>query len=161
MAKRKGRKPKVDILDWERLVTVEKTVRELIEQHHPHLARATVLCLGKPKARKSGDRVVIGTGKSVGPELATALKDQSIGEAHYLIVLGRDAWNGLGPDQKRVELDYLLCGFDGQDEKGRWLCRDYDIKGWTRMLAWYGLHSPDVQNYVKAGAQQLDLAEGK
>ncbi len=155
MAKR-GRKPKVEVLDWERLVTVEKTVAELVEQHHPHLKRAKILCVGKPKARKSGERIVITTAKAAGPELAAVLKDQEFGEANYLVVIGRDAWNALGPDQKRVELDGALCAFAGQDEKGRWLLQDFEIKGWRRMLDWYGVYNADTELFL-VRARQLDL----
>lgn len=161
MAKRSGRKPKVEHLDWARLPTVEHTVTELVGQHHPHLAAATILVLGKPKAGKRGDRRILTVSKAVGPELATALKDQALGEPHYIIVVGRDVWNGLGPDQRRVEIDRALCHFAGRDEKGRWLVQDYDIKDFTRMVDWYGIkHSADAQNYAKVVKDQLELPGG-
>lgn len=154
----RGRKPRAEVLEWERLVTVEKIVAELVDQHHPHLQRAKILVLGKPKARKSGERRVIATGKAVGPELATALKDTDQGEAHYLVIVGRDCFNALTQDQKRIEIDRALCGFAGQDEKGRWLLQDYDIKDYRRMLDWYGLkHSVDADLYGQVVKGQLDL----
>lgn len=161
MGKRKNKKPRVEVLDWERLLIVEKTVEELIAQHHPHLARAKVIVVGKPKARKSGDRIIIATSKAVGPEMAATLKDQEIGECHYLIILGRDAWNALAQDEKRIQVDRALCAFAGQDEKGRWTLNGYDIQDYRRMVDWYGLYSSDVQLYGKVVGEQLELAEGK
>jgi len=161
MAKR-GRKPRVEKLDWERLPTVEHLVDELVGQHHPHLEQAKILCLGKPKAAKRGDRRIITVAKAVGPELATALKDQALGEPQYLVIIGRDVWNGLTQDQKRIELDRALCHFAGRDDKGRWLLSDYDIKDFNRMVDWYGLkHSADIQNYAKVVKDQLELLEEK
>lgn len=160
MAKR-GRKPKVEKLDWERLYTIEHTVADQVGAHHPHLADAKILVVGKPKAGKRGERRIITVSKAVGPELATVLKDQALGEPHYLIIVGRDVWNGLSQDQKRVEIDQALCHFAGRDEKGRWVLQDYDIRTFTRMVDWYGLkHSADVQSFAKVVSDQLELGEG-
>ncbi len=160
MPRPRAKKPKVEVLDWERLLTVETTVEELVRSHHPHLERATILVLGKPKAAKRGDRRIITVAKAVGPELATALKDQALGEPHYLVIIGRDVWHGLTQEQKRIELDRALCHFAGRDEKGRWLLQDYDIKDFSRMVDWYGLkHSAEIQTYAKVVKDQLELLE--
>jgi Putative phage metallopeptidase len=160
MAKR-GRKPKVEKLDWERLYTAEKLVEERIAEHHPHLRDAHILVVGKPKAGKRGDRRIITVSKAVGPELATVLKDQQLGEPQYLIIVGRDVWNGLNTEQKQIELDRALCFFTGRDEKGRWLVQDYEVKTFHRMVDWYGIkHDPDVQNFAKVVKDQLELPGG-
>ncbi len=157
MAKRKPAKKPAVKLDWERLYVVEKIVEELVESFHGHLERAKVLVLGKPKATKRGDRIVIARGRAVTPAVRALLKDE-IGDAHYLIELGRDAWDALNQDRKRIAIDRELCKFIGQDEKGRWSTRDYDVKEFTAIIHRYGLCDASTELFAQEAKKQLELA---
>jgi hypothetical protein len=157
MARRKSAKKPTVKLDWERLYVVEKLVDELVAAHHPHLTRAKILVLGKPKASKRGDRVTVARGRAVTPAVRALLKDE-IGDAHYLIEVGRDAWDPLGQERKRITIDRELCKFIGQDDKGRWATRDYDVKEFTAIIGRYGLCDASTELFAQEAKKQLELA---
>jgi len=157
MARRKVSKKPAATIEWERLYVVEKLVEDLVDAHHAHLARAKILVLGKPKATRRGDRVSIAHGRRVTPAVQALLKDQ-IGDAHYLVEVGRDAWEALGQDRRRITIDRELCKFIGQDDKGRWATRDYDVKEFTAIIGRYGLCDASTELFAQEAKKQLELA---
>lgn len=156
--KKKEKKPPVE---WTRMHQVEETVADLVRKHHSHLERATIFVLGKPKASKrSGGKVNVAKARRCTEALRALVKDE-IGEAHYIIEVGKDAWEALSQDTKKIVLDHELCHFAGQDDKGKWGLLDHDVAEFRSIIERYGLYSADLELFAKTAAEQLELAVGK
>lgn len=154
MAKPKAEKVKVE---WRRMPEVEALIEEIVEQHHRHLARAKILALGKPKATKrAGGKVNVAKAKRATPALNALVKDE-LGEVHYLVEVGIDAWDGLDAKQRRIVLDHELCHFVGQDlETDKWGLVGHDVEEFTDILRRHGAWTADLQLFAKE-CQQLSL----
>jgi hypothetical protein len=148
--RRRARKEPVQT-EWERMPEAETMARQLIEKHHKHLERATVFCLGKPKASKRGDKVNIAKARKVNKAMSALLKASDIGDAHYLIEIGLDAWRGLDKE-KRNELMHMA----GQDDKGRWTTVGHDVEVFTEEIRRYGAWNAELEIFAKE-ARQLSL----
>lgn len=135
---------------------VEAIVEELVRAHHRHLERARILVLGKPKAAKrSGGKVNVAKAKRATPALNALVKDE-LGEVHYLIELGLDAWDKLDTKVRRIVLDHELCHFAGQGEAGKWTVVDHDVEEFTTILRRHGAWHVSLEMFVRE-AKQLDL----
>ena len=154
---RKTRKPKEPVsTEWERMPEADTIVHQLIEKHHRHLERATVFCLGKPKASRRGDRVNIAKARKVTKAMNALLKHSNVGAAHYLIEIGLDAWRGLDKEKRRIVLDHELMHLVGQDDKGCWATVGHDIEAFTEEIRRYGAWNVELQIFTKE-ARQLTL----
>lgn len=162
MARGRRKKQKKAPVEWERMYEVEKTVADLIKKHHGHLERATIFCLGKPKAAKrSGGKVNVAKARRCTDGVRALLKDQ-VGEARYIIEIGKDAWQTLDHETKKIVLDHELCHFAGQDDKsGKWRLVDHDVAEFRAIIERYGLYSADLELFAKEAAKQLELAEAR
>ena len=149
-------------VEWERLPLVEKIVDEVVATHHPHLARARIVCLGKPKAGTKGQSTVVATASRAPKNLAALYKDAAGLDVHYLITIGRDAWDGMTKEQQKIIIDHELCHFLGLDDKGRWALRsDHDIQEFHEIIKRHGDKLPALHGVLRV-ARQLGLAlEGK
>jgi hypothetical protein len=152
------RRPKKEPVktEWERMPEADSLARQLIEKHHKHLERATVLCLGKPKASKRGDKVNIAKARKVTKAMNALLKDSNVGEGHYLIEIGLDAWRALDKEKRKIVLDHELMHMAGQDDKGHWTTVGHDIEAFTEEIRRYGAWTAELEIFAKE-ARQLSL----
>jgi len=142
-------------MDWERLQLVEKIVDEIVAEHHPHLARAKIVVLGKPKAGKRGGKVNVAKASKAAAALNALVKDE-IGEVHYQIAIGLDGWDKLSPKQRRIVLDHELMHFAGQDEAGKWVLVGHDVEAFTAEIRRHGAWTLELEIFCRE-AQQLAL----
>ena len=143
--------------EWRRMPELDPVVAELVAQHHPHLERASIVCVGKPKAAKKGDRYNVAKFRKV-----TALWRTLLGEheqVDYVIEVGLDQWARLEARERRIVLDHELCHGAGQDDEGRWTLVGHDLEEFRAIVRRYGKWSPDVELFVNEVAQ-LPLAFG-
>ncbi len=159
---KKTRKAKAPVaIEWERLPLVEKIVDEVVAQHHPHLSRARILCLGKPKASVKGQSTVVATASRAPKNLAALYKDAAGVDVHYLITIGRGAWDALDQEQKRIVIDHELCHFTGLDDKGRWALRgDHDIQEFHEIIKRHGPKLPALHGVLRVAKQMALGIEG-
>lgn len=156
--KKKDKKPPVE---WVRHYVLEKDVEELVEKIHPHLRAAKIVVLQKPKAGKRHGRVLITQTKRASEATAALLKDE-IGPLHYVIEIGKDAWDTLSQERKKVVLDHALCYCAGQDpDKGTWKLRGPDVEEFTQIIERHGLWTGELEIFSKEAAKQLELLDGK
>jgi len=156
---KKAKKAKAPVaVEWERLPLVEKIVDEVVADHHPHLSRARIIVLGKPKAGTKGQSVVVATANRAPKNLAALYKDAAGLDVHYLITIGRDAWDEMSAEQRRILIDHELCHFLGLDEKGRWALRsDHDIQEFHEIIKRHGDKLPALHGVLRV-ARQMGLA---
>jgi predicted metallopeptidase len=158
---KKPRKAKAPVaVEWERLSLVEKIVDEVVADHHPHLARARIIVLGKPKAGTRGQSTVVATASRAPKNVAALYKDASGLDVHYLITIGRSAWDELSAEQKIV-IDHKCCHFLGLDDKGRWALRaDHDVEEFHEIIKRHGEKLPALQGVLRIARQMaLPLPE--
>jgi putative metallopeptidase len=156
--RKKRKRKEAVVVEWERLEDAETMVRQLIEKHHKHLERATVLCLGKPKASKRGDRAIVAKARKVTKAMNALLKGSDVGEAHYLIEVGLDVWKGLDREKKRIALDVALMYLTGQDDKGSWGTTWPDFEGFNEEVRRHGAWRAELELAAKEFRQlTLDL----
>lgn len=142
--------------EWQRLPLVEEVVRELVKAHHHHLEHATIVVLGKPMASKSGGKTNVAKAKRAMPALNALVKDE-IGEIHYLIEIGLDAWDTLDQQKRRIILDHELMHFGGLDEEtGKWGLVVHDVECFTEEIRRYGAWNEDLRGFL-AAIKQLSL----
>jgi len=144
--------------EWRRMPELDPTVADLVAKHHPHLERAHIVCVGKPKAGKKGNRYNVAKFRKVTALYRTLLGEYE--EVDYLIEVGLDQWERLEARQRRIVLDHELCHGGGQDEEGRWTVVEHDLEEFRAIVKRYGKWSPDVELFVDAVAQ-LPLAFAK
>jgi len=155
MPRRARKKKELVKVEWRRMLETEPLVDELVKKHHRHLERAKIVILGKPKAGKAHGKVRVATARKAPAGLNALVKDE-IGEVHYIIEIGLDAWDKLTPKGRRIVLDHELCHFAGQDEAGRWGMLGHDVEEFTAILERHGAYRPELEIFVRA-AKQLEL----
>ena len=157
----RGKKPKKAkapvAFEWARLPLVEKIVDEVVSDHHPHLGRARIIVLGKPKAGKSGLSVVAARARRAPKSLAAVYKDAAGLDVHYLIEIGLDVWDAMRPEQRRILIDHELCHLLGLDDQGRWAIRpDHDVTEFHEIIKRHGDKLPELQGVLRV-ARQMGL----
>ena len=141
--------------EWRRMPELDPIVAELVAQYHPHLERAHIVCVGKPKAGKKGNRFNVAKFRKVMPLYRTLLGEHE--QVDYVIEVGLDLWERLEARERRIVLDHELCHGGGQDDEGRWTVVEHDLEEFRAIVRRYGKWSPDVELFVDAVAQ-LPLA---
>lgn len=149
------RKKELVKVEWRRMPEVEAIIDELVKKHHRHLERARIVVLGKPKAGKRRGKTNVATASKAPAALNALVKDE-IGEVHYQIAIGLDAWDKLDAKKRRIVLDHELCHFAGQDEAGKWGLVGHDVEEFTTILGRHGAWTADLELFVKQ-AKQLEL----
>ena len=143
--------------EWRRMPELDPLVADLVGKHHPHLERAHIVCVGKPKAGKKGNRYNVAKFRKVTALYRTlSLPNVWLGDheqVDYLIEIGLDQWERLEARQRRIVLDHELCHGAGQDENGKWTVVGHDLEEFRSIVRRYGKWSPDVELFVDAVAQ--------
>ncbi len=157
------KKSKVTVaVEWERLQSAEKLVAEVVADHHPHLARARIICLAKPKAGKRGESIVAATARKAPKNLAALYKDAAGVDVHYLIEIGRDRWDAATAEQKRILIDHELCHFTGLDDRGAWGLRpDHDIEEFHEIIKRHGDKLGELRGVLRAVRQMSMFEKGE
>lgn len=144
--------------EWRRMPELDPIIAELVGKYHPHLERASIVCVGKPKASKKGNRYNVAKFRKVTTLYRTLLGEHE--QVDYVIEVGLDQWERLEARQRRIVLDHELCHGAGQDENGKWTVVGHDLEEFCQIVRRYGKWSPDVELFVDAVAQ-LPLAFAK
>ncbi len=162
MARRRAKTLSVRV-EWVRVPEADDLVRELVAAHHPHLARARIVCIGRPKAAKIHGQVVLAKFRRVSRAMNAVLLAAVDGPARqfdYVIEIGMDRWAGMEPARRRIVVDHELEHGAGQDEKGRWGLRGHDVEEFGTIVRRHGLWHGALRDFAKE-IQQLALPIGE
>jgi hypothetical protein len=114
---------------WKAGDDVMNTVKDLVANHHPHLALYVneIAVVIKEKAAKVGDVEIIGkTAKA--PSLLEVLSPET--PVKFVITLAADAWQELDDKQRLALLDHHLCGCGVEETKSgvtKFFVKPYDV----------------------------------
>jgi len=139
---------------WKAGDDVMNTVKNLVANHHPHLALWVdeIAVVFKEKASKAGDVEIVGkTAKA--PSVLEVLVPES--PFKFVITLAADAWQEMDDKQKLALLDHHLCGCGVEETKGgsvKFFIRPYDIAFFRgemeRHGAWRTSGAPPTPNLI-------------
>jgi hypothetical protein len=153
------KKPKKPVVEWERLLLVEKAAAEIIEQCHPLLERAKILAIGRPgRAGESKCDGIVKLRPARSAEKVIAKED--IGDVAYILEVRSEPYAKLTADGRKRRLDHALCHGAGLDEKGRWFTVDHEVEEFVAILKRHG--APDDNPSFGDVVKQMSLfAKGK
>ena len=99
---------------WKAEDDVMATVKQLVANHHPHLAPILdqIAVLFREKASTSGEVVLVGKTKKAPAILKT------LGEREYIFIieLAKDEWDNLDDKEKVALLDHHLCACQAKED---------------------------------------------
>jgi len=158
MAKlRRGDRPKKakkPVVDWERLLLVEKAIAELIGESHPLLERAKIVAIGRPG--RVGESKCDGIVKlRVARSAEKVIAKEDIGDIAYVIEVRSEPFAKLTAEGRKRRLDHALCHGAGLDEKGRWFTVDHDLEEFVQILKRHG--APDDNPAFTDVVKQMSL----
>ena len=142
---------------------------DVMAEHHPHLLGVRTEFLFMSKTPKSKGRDVWGRAKkvsglpaflAVGPNtLPEHYEDQPLDL--FVIEISEEVWGRLTAKGKRALVDHELshCEIEVDDETGgaRLAIVGPDVTEFEAVLRRHGLWNESVEEFVKAGAEQLSL----
>lgn len=151
----KQRKPKkVGPTDYAESSEAAAIASALIEKHHDHLAKATIRYL---EARTAGSR----HGK---PLAGKALKMSGLlkhfGKADFIIVLDREHWGAMTPEQRAALVDHELChcGVKHTDAgEVRYSIKGHDVEEFKAIIERHGLWQLDLVDFARPLQELLPL----
>ena len=130
---------------------VIELARELIHEHHPHLADADILLLFRDKATKKAGRLILGTASKISDqERAIAGRNWD-----FKIILAFDTWVGQSKVFHQALVDHELCHCAGNSVDG-WEMRAHDLEEFVDVVERHGLWKSDLRRFL-VRCQQLDL----
>lgn len=162
---RRAAKPKkvtIELVERERDGEVALPYRimdALIAAHHPHLAEARIAIAWRIGWKVNRDGYVhLGQCKK-GSEL-----DRSLHGYDFVILLNKDSWPTLDPNQAEALIDHELChaavsldsdGETKRDELGRILYRTrrHDIEEFHAVVRRHGIHKANIEAFAQSTAE--------
>lgn len=155
MGRRRAKTESVKV-EWSVCAEADPFVKDLVKAHHPHLAKARLVCLGKPKGPKAPRELVVV--KVVTKQANALLKavDPLSRQFDYALEVPLDVWTRMDRTQRTQVLDHALCHCAGQDDKGRWGLRVHDVEEFAAMLRRHGGYTAALREFIKE-ARQLSL----
>jgi hypothetical protein len=121
-------------------------VKNLIANHHPHLAliEDEIGVIFREKASEVAGVVILGKTKKA-PPILSVLTDKKF-NYRFLIELGADEWQALTPGQQRALLDHHLCSMLVEEDpnSGAIKCqiRPPDFIGYKEEVERHGMWRP-------------------
>lgn len=147
----------------------QRIADDVISKHHPHLLGVKVLVVFMDKTPKSGGKDVWGRAKKISglPAFLAGEGDRnqySDQPADFFVVeLSEEIWQGLRPKQKRAlidhELSHMEIGFDEETGAVKLKIVGHDVTEFSAILERHGLWTEPLEDFVRAGAEQLDFSE--
>jgi hypothetical protein len=136
-------------------------LRQLVSEHHHHLAEASFALAWEKGVKKDVDGLVVLGRCGKASDLSRELVDYDL-----IILLNAEAWSRLEPSQRRALMDHELChaqvatrkdGEPRRDERDRlvYRIRHHDIEEFREIVERHGLYKADLEKFVKA-AQAKD-----
>ena len=100
---------------WKANEQTHTSVKELIANHHPHLADICddIVVIFREKSPNKGGRPILGK-TSKAPAILSLLGERAY---RYVLEIGFDNWNTMLPNQKMALLDHLLCFIGGEEDE--------------------------------------------
>lgn len=142
-----------------------RIMRELIEQHHKHLAEAKIAIAWRFGKKADADgRMWLGAAKK-GSDL-----DRALHEYDFVILLNHEVWNSsqFKEAQMYALMDHELChcavandtdGNPKKDEQGRtvYRTRKHDLEEFQEVYARHGAWAKDIQAFLEARHEERPL----
>jgi len=100
---------------WKAGEEVYDLMRDLVAQHHPHLAlvEREIVILMREKASKSGGVTTMGKSSKT-PDWVSQL---GVDNWKFKVEIGSDVWKDLPPHEKRALMDHHLCAMGVEEKK--------------------------------------------
>jgi hypothetical protein len=130
-------------IEWsEAPAEVIRLATQLIEEHHPDLAEASVAFVMRSKRGKFLGKFVLGKASKVPDRLKPYI------DFDFLIWLSEEDWKELDPETKRALIDHELCHCTMQNGKPK--MRAHDIEEFYCIAHRYGLWHPQLKLFGEA-----------
>lgn len=146
---------------WREAPEIETVARQLINDHHSHLAIAEIRFYFFTKEILQGDKAVWGRARKVaGLNAVLANHDTTEDKQFFVIECWKFIWDAITEKQRRALVDHELehCWVD---ENGKLSLAKHDVEEFTNVIRRHGLWRSDVQLFVDAanGKGQANLFE--
>jgi hypothetical protein len=151
----------------------QEVADRLIEEHHAHLQGVTVTYVFVDKVPTSKGRQVWARAKKIGGLNAFLVFAESVpglaerwgsdeGSPHdfFAVEVAEEAWNRLTGKGREALIDEVLCSCEIEwDDNGntKLAVVGPDVAGWRDVVKRHGLWREDLEEFVRAGAEQLSL----
>lgn len=146
--------------------------RELIEEHHPHLLGVRVEFVFMDKTPRAKGKDVWGRAKKISGLSAFLADEHGLREDYdpenpqefFVVEVSEEVWERLTAKGRRALVDHELSHLDiAHDDDGnvKLAVVGHDITEFEGVLRRHGLWNETVEDFVKAGAEQLTLEGGE
>lgn len=142
------------------------TVRDLVAQHHPHLAEARIALVWRMNWKPDKDgRLTLGKAKKAS-DLERELGHAS--EYDLAVLLNAEAWHDLSNDQRLALLDHELCHFGvstdkktgevARDDRGRvvYRYRKHTLEEFHEIVERHGVYKSDIESFADVCARRRE-----
>jgi hypothetical protein len=141
---------------WDASGAVKDTIEDLLGKHHPEVATASFGYVFKDKAAQAEvEAGIVAMAKKVPPIYKLLTK----GDLDFIVVIAKDMWDELEPEEQEAHLDSALCSCSAKlDEHGDfkvdaagnpiYCLRAFDLQGHSEVLARYG-----IDTFAEVGAR--------
>lgn len=129
-------------------------VREIVEEHEPHLSELSLAVLFWKESPQKGSKLVLGQAKKVTKEY------QALGFDHdFIIFISMPQFYNMNEQQQRalIHHELLHCGYDDEDEKAYIV--PHDFEEFDKILKLYGFWWPMAEKTVEAVQVALPMME--
>lgn len=125
--------------------------REVIAQHHDHLAEAKIALAWMHEVKPDRDgHLVWGRTRKVGPA------ERIFHDHDFVITLNAAVWVELSPTARRALMDHELshCGSrTNDDDEVVYYVRKHDLEEFVAIVRRYGLWKSDIEQFVNAAVE--------
>jgi hypothetical protein len=153
---------------WDASGTIKDTVKDLLGQHHPEVATASFGYVFKDKAAAAEvEAGIVAVAKKVPPIYKMLSKD----DLDFVIIVAKDMYDELDPDEQKAHLDSALCSCsvklqdDGDfklDTAGNpiYCLKAFDLQGHSEIIQRYGIDTfAEVGARIKAAMAKAEAEE--
>lgn len=144
---------------WQRRADVDEVIKLVRDRWHPHLSRASIVGLGRPKCVVKDGKEILAKLK-VAEAMEKVLWDEDSLGADYIVVVGLNRWEDMNETTRLALIDHELmhAGGESEPESGKWLLREHDIEEFTDIIERHGAWRRDLGRFIAASqAVQLEL----
>ncbi len=152
---------------------VARIGRQIVAEEHTHLLNVRVEYVFLSKTPKSKGKAVWGRAKKVSglsaflafigggntERHAVTYEDQA--PDFFVIEISEEVWDALPEPKRRAlvdhELSHCWVEWDDEGEQDKLSIVGHDVTEFEAILRRHGLWNEDVEDFVKAGAEQLTL----
>ena len=153
--------------EYRRAPEVEEVARELIREHHPHLAGERIEYLFIEKTPNSGGKELWGRARKItGLQALFANRGglpmeyedyPDAARGFFVIEVSEEIWENLTIAARRALVDHELTHCAVDEEKDKLTIRPHFLEEFSQVVHRHGLWRGDVEVFARVSAEQLEL----